>query len=214
MLRLIALAQGENVASWGFEGESDLEECFTDIRLGEFAIDYAKSLRNPCRKDSDDYEYWTAVLAELDWQQSRRTREGKSIACCMVGKYPARIPDLSDWKRNVADIDLGNPEEEEQPAEKKEAAIFASEGASAHPETTTGLKVSDSLGEPLKTIWLMAKERTDWVTVRDIQRKDFAILKGKGSEQIHQYLGLLADSGYGEIDEEGKSHSSVRFKAH
>jgi hypothetical protein len=60
----------------------------------------------------------------------------------------------------------------------------------------------------------MAKERADWVTVREIQRKDFAILKGKGSEQIHQYLGLLADSGYGEIDEEGKSHSSVRFKAH
>jgi hypothetical protein len=60
----------------------------------------------------------------------------------------------------------------------------------------------------------MAKERTDWVTVREIQRKDFAILKGKGSEQIHQYLGLLADSGYGEIDEEGKSHSSVGFRAY
>jgi hypothetical protein len=104
MLRLIALAQGENVASWGFEGESDLSECFTDIRLGEFAIDYAKSLRNQCRKDSDDYEYWTAVLNELEWQQSRRTREGKSIPCCMVAKYPARIPDLTDWKRTVADI--------------------------------------------------------------------------------------------------------------
>jgi hypothetical protein len=89
------------------------------------------------------------------------------------------------------------------------------EEAIAQPEQpTTVLKVSDSLGEPLKTIWLFTKERTDWVTVRDIQRKDFAILKGKGSEQIHQYLGLLADSGYGEIDEEGKSHSSVRFKAH
>jgi hypothetical protein len=104
MLRLIALAQGENVASWGFEGESDLEECFTDIRLGEFAIDYAKSLRNQCRKDSDDYEYWTAVLQELEWQQSRRTREGKSIPCCMVAKYPARIPDLTAWNRNVGDI--------------------------------------------------------------------------------------------------------------
>jgi hypothetical protein len=103
MLRLIALAQGENVASWGFEGESDLEECFTDIRLGEFAIDYAKSLRNQCRKDSEDYEYWTAVLAELEWQQSRRTSESKSIPCCMVGKSPARIPDLTDWKREVAD---------------------------------------------------------------------------------------------------------------
>jgi hypothetical protein len=111
MLRLIALAQGENVASWGFEGESDLEECFTDIRLGEFAIDYAKSLRNQCRKDSDDYEYWTAVLAELDWQQSRCTIEGKLIPCCMVAKYPARIPDLTDWKRTVADI---NSEEKEQ----------------------------------------------------------------------------------------------------
>jgi hypothetical protein len=86
--------------------------------------------------------------------------------------------------------------------------------AIASTEPLTELKVSDSLGEPLKTIWLMAKERTDWVTVRDIQRKDFAILKGKGSEQIHQYLGLLADSGYGEIDEEGKSHSSVRFMAY
>jgi hypothetical protein len=86
--------------------------------------------------------------------------------------------------------------------------------AIASPEPTNELKLSDSLGEPLKTIWLFAKERNDWVTVRDIQRKDFAILKGKGSEQIHQYLGLLSDTGYGEIDEEGKSHSSVRFKAH
>lgn len=111
MLRLIALAQGENVATWGFEGESDLEECFTDIRLGEFAIDYAKSLRNQCRNDSEDYEYWTAVLDELDWQQSRRTREGKSIPCCMIGKHPARIPDLTDWKRTIADI---SSEEKEQ----------------------------------------------------------------------------------------------------
>ncbi len=86
--------------------------------------------------------------------------------------------------------------------------------AIAQPEPTVDLKLSDSLGESLKTIWLMAKERAEWVTVRDIQRKDFAILKGKGSEQIRQYLGLLADSGYGEIDEEGKSNSSVGFKAH
>jgi hypothetical protein len=103
MLRLIALAQGENVETWGFEGESDLEECFTDIRLGEFAINYAKSLRNQCRKDSEDYHYWTAVLAELEWQETRRTESGKSLACCMVGKMPARIPNLSHWKRQDVD---------------------------------------------------------------------------------------------------------------
>jgi hypothetical protein len=92
--------------------------------------------------------------------------------------------------------------------------IQPKEEAIASPEPTNELKLSGSLGEPLKTIWLFAKERNDWVTVRDIQRKDFATLKGKNSEQIRQYLGLLADSGYGEIDEEDKSNSSVRFNAH
>ena len=83
----------------------------------------------------------------------------------------------------------------------------------ASSEPTTNLKVSDSLTEPLKTIWLFAKEQQNWVVVRDIQRKDFAVLKGKKSEQIRHYLGLLADRGYGVIDEEGKANSPVRFKA-
>ncbi len=128
MLRLIALAQGENVASWGFEGESDLEECFTDIRLGEFATDYAKSLRNQCRKDSDDYEYWTAVLNELELQNQRRTREGKSIPCCMVAKHTARIPDLTDWKRDVTNISL---------VENEPTNLSVSDSSSPSSEETT-----------------------------------------------------------------------------
>jgi predicted transcriptional regulator len=40
------------------------------------------------------------------------------------------------------------------------------------------------------------------------------VLEGKKVEQIHQYLGLLADTGLGEIDEDGKSHSSVGFRAY
>ncbi|MBD2743670.1 hypothetical protein [Coleofasciculus sp. FACHB-1120] len=83
--------------------------------------------------------------------------------------------------------------------------------AVAPTETTTELKLSDGLKEPLKSIWLFAKEKDDWVTVREIQRKNFGCLKGKGSEQIRQYLGLLADMGYGQIDEEDKAHSSVSF---
>jgi hypothetical protein len=103
-----------------------------------------------------------------------------------------------------------------QPVNVTEPAVKTQleEEAITPTEITNELKISDSLAEPLKTIWLFTKEKNDWVTVRDIQRKAFAVLKEKGSEQIHQYLGLLADSGYGEIDEEGKSHSSVRFKAY
>ena len=88
------------------------------------------------------------------------------------------------------------------------------EEANASPETVTELKVSDSLGEPLKTIWLFAKKKGDWVTVRNVYDQKFKVLSGKKVEQIHQYLGLLADSGLGEVDEDGKSHSSVGFRAY
>jgi hypothetical protein len=82
--------------------------------------------------------------------------------------------------------------------------------AEVEPKETIELKLSDDLGEPLKTIWLFAKEREDWVKPRDIQRKDYAVLKGKSSDNIRRYLGVLSDMGYGELDE---SDGSVRFKA-
>jgi hypothetical protein len=69
------------------------------------------------------------------------------------------------------------------------------------------------LQEPLKTIYQFAKKQSKWVTVREIQRKDFPALKGKGAKNIRQYLGLLADTGLGEIEEEGKSDSAVSFLA-
>jgi hypothetical protein len=104
-LRLIALAQGENVATWGFEGESDLEECFTDIRLGDFAIDYAKSLRSNYQEKTDEHRYWTAIIRELE-QNGRYSKNGKPIPVCMVGKRIALIPDLSDWSRDIKGIQL------------------------------------------------------------------------------------------------------------
>lgn len=94
-IRLIALAQGENVATWGFEGESDLEECFTSIRLGIFATAHCKSLINKYRKGSDDYNYYCAVLTELEQQGHR---------CCMVDEIPAKVPNLSNWQPSFKSI--------------------------------------------------------------------------------------------------------------
>lgn len=76
-VRLIAIATGEQVKTWGLEGESDLEECFSTIRLGEFAIEYAKRIKLPKRT--------------LEWltQQQRP---------CMVERYPASIPDLRGYQ--------------------------------------------------------------------------------------------------------------------
>lgn len=93
-------------------------------------------------------------------------------------------------------------------------AVQSEEEKIATTQPSTELKVSDSLGEPLKSIWLFAKKKDDWVTVRNIYDQKMKILDGKKVEQIHQYLGLLADKGLGKIDEEGKSHSSVGFRAY
>ena len=95
-IRLIALAQGENVATWGLEGESDLEECFTTVRFGDFATDHCKFLRNKYRKDSEEFQYYSTVLKELEFQGFR---------CCMVEHQPARVPDLSSWKPGFKSTD-------------------------------------------------------------------------------------------------------------
>lgn len=121
---------------------------------------------------------------------------------------PVNLPKLT---QKITNFGESQPTVVQQPLTAVQSVV---EDAMVSPEATRELKVSDSLAEPLKTIWLLAKEQNDWVSVRTIQQKSFAVLKGKGSEQIHQYLGLLADSGYGEIDEQGKSHSSVVFRAY
>lgn len=78
-IRMIAIAQGEQVKTWGLEGESDLKECFTTIRLGQFAIDHAKRLK--------------LSQSVLDWiQQQKRP--------CMIDNQPGEIPDLSHFKNS------------------------------------------------------------------------------------------------------------------
>lgn len=86
-IRMIPIAQGEQVKTWGLEGESDLEECFTTIRLGQFAIDHARKLK--------------LHQSVLDWiQQQKRP--------CMIDNQPGEIPDLSHFKNsfNVPQIQL------------------------------------------------------------------------------------------------------------
>jgi hypothetical protein len=202
----------------GLKADRNSRKNFNLIGLGNYSIDELGMVNESYgvltnligdRYIVADESERTALIAAF--KQLQPISKANCRPIIFSGLSPARLallPDLRRYKSSKVSAS-------KQPATVVESAteIQPEEKANTYPETTTELKVSDSLGEPLKTIWLMAKERIDWVTVRDIQRKDFAILKGKGSEQIHQYLGLLADSGYGEIDEKGKAHSSVRFKA-
>jgi hypothetical protein len=95
-IRILAIATGEQVGIWGLEGESDLEECFTTIRLGEFAIEYAKRIKAP-----------KSVLSWLEKQKRP----------CMVDRYPAEIPDLSSFQPDTQPMLLKPSSQAEKMAE-------------------------------------------------------------------------------------------------
>jgi hypothetical protein len=69
-------------------------------------------------------------------------------------------------------------------------------------ETINDLKVSNDLGEPLKTIWLYAKKKGEVIKASEVQR-DNSTLKSVPTKKIRQYFGLLFDLGYGELEGEG-----------
>jgi hypothetical protein len=223
---LLVDLQSYNLAAVGLKADRNSRKNFNLIGLGNYSVDELGMV-------NESYGVLTNLIGDryiIAEESERATLNTTFKQLQPISKQhrrpiifsslsPARLallPDLRSFKtRKFA----ATPQAITPSTLAQEEAIPPNPASlNASPEPTSDLKVSDvladSLAEPLKTIWLFTKERTDWVTVRDIQRKDFAILKGKGSEQIYQYLGLLADSGYGVIDEEDKSHSSVRFKAH
>jgi hypothetical protein len=211
--------QSYNLAAVGLKADRNSRKNFNLIGLGNYSIDELGMI-------NESYGVLTNLISDryivadeserssLNATFKRLQPISKALRRPIIfsGLSPARLallPDLREYKMSVGTaskqpVTVTEPSNETQPEQE----------ASASTEPTIELKVSDSLAEPLKSIWLFTKEQQEWVTVRDIQRKNFAVLKGKSSEQIHQYLGLLADGGYGEIDEEGKSHSSVAFLAH
>jgi hypothetical protein len=216
---LLVDLQSYNLAAVGLKADRNSRKNFNLIGLGNYSVDELGMV-------NESYGVLTNLIRDryIVAEESERTaliatfRELQPISkanCRPIifsGLSPAQLallPDLRKYKMSSVAA-AKKPLTVTEPASEKQRQ----EEALASLKPTTELKVSDSLAEPLKSIWLFTKERKNWVTVRDIQRKNFAVLKGKSSEQIHQYLGLLADTGYGEIDEEGKSHSSVAFLAH
>ena len=216
---LLVDLQSYNLAAVGLKADRNSRKNFNLIGLGNYSIDELGMV-------NESYGVLTNLIGDryIVADESERTALSTTFKCLQPiskancrpiifsGLSPAQLallPDLRKYKMSSVAA-AKKPLTVTEPASEKQRQ----EEALASLKPTTELKVSDSLAEPLKSIWLFTKERKNWVTVRDIQRKNFAVLKGKSSEQIHQYLGLLADTGYGEIDEEGKSHSSVAFLAH
>ncbi|MEG3838833.1 hypothetical protein [Microcoleus sp. herbarium14] len=95
-IRIFALAQGRQVVTWGLEGESDLAECFCSIYMGKFAVEECESYRNKFPKDSEQYAKHQQVR---DYLESLGNRA--AWISCELGEFPAVVPDLSGWQREV-----------------------------------------------------------------------------------------------------------------
>ncbi|MEG4855599.1 hypothetical protein QUB10_32560 [Microcoleus sp. B5-D4] len=95
-IRIFALAQGRQVVTWGLEDESDLAECFCSIYMGRFALEECEKYRNKYPKDSEQYAKYQQVR---DYLESLGNRA--AWISCELGEFPAVVPDLSGWKREV-----------------------------------------------------------------------------------------------------------------
>ena len=93
-IRMLVMAQGRQVETWGLEGESDLAECFCSIFLGRFAIQECEANRNRHPANSQAFKQYQAVRDYLESIGSRA-----AWISCADGDFPAIVPDLSNWKR-------------------------------------------------------------------------------------------------------------------
>ncbi|WP_293356146.1 MULTISPECIES: hypothetical protein [unclassified Microcoleus] len=135
-IRIFALAQGRQVVTWGLEDESDLAECFCSIYMGKFAVEECESYRNKYPKDSEQYAKYQQVR---DYLESLGNRA--AWISCELGEFPAIVPDLSEWKRELP-----------KPPSQTETSV------NAETVQTTELATPQEIEESQK-LWELAKKR-------------------------------------------------------
>jgi hypothetical protein len=149
-MRIFALAQGRQIMTWGLQGESDLLECFCSIFLGKFAVEECESYRNKFPKDSEQYAKYQQVR---DYLESLGNRA--AWISCELGEFPAVVPDLSQWKRELP-----------QPPLPTETSV------NSETAQTTELAANQEI-EDTQELWELAKKRlleswkADEVTARE-----------------------------------------------
>ncbi len=103
-IRLIPLVQGTEVKAMGVEGEGQLREQLTFIRVKNKAKEFAdQEFSKHCRDEKAGY--WDMVKNFIS----------ASRYSCFVEDFPAQIPDLTEWKKlqpplaNLAGFNTQNP---------------------------------------------------------------------------------------------------------
>jgi len=113
-----------------------LLECFCSIFLGKFAVEECESYRNKFAKDAEQYAKYQQVR---DYLESLGNRA--AWISCELGEFPAVVPDLSEWKRELPP----------QPSKTE---------SSVNTETTSATELTPNQeSEDAQELWELAKKR-------------------------------------------------------
>ncbi len=188
-IRLVVLTQSPEVKAIGLEGEGSVRDNFCFIRLGEFALDHAKSLKD---------EQIKSAIENADRP-------------AMLGNLPCAIPTLSDRvampvmsmpsdyqtlliSADGADIPLNQPQLSANQQSAQVADILAV-SQSAHADK---LSANQQLSAPLSAIIEYAKKKDEWISARQVQA-GIAIFKTAKADEIRNYFQWLADKNLGVV---------------
>jgi hypothetical protein len=183
-IRLVVLTQSPEVKAIGLEGEGSVRDNFCFVRLGEFALDHAKSLKDDAIKSAIEQADRPAMLGNLP---------------CAIPTLSDRIamPVLSmprDYQELIADNAIApDIEPIDRPLNQQSASTAPALTTSA-PSTPN--QQSASLSAPLQAIVDYAKRKNEFISARMVQ-SGIAIFKQSKADEIREYFKYLATLGYG-----------------
>lgn len=171
-IRLVVLTQSPEVKAIGLEGEGSVRDNFCFIKLGEFALDQAKGLKDEAIK--------------LAVESCDRP--------AMLGNLPCNIPQLSD---RVAMPVMSIPADFAQLTQvDKLIEIDELTRVDSPMDTPKALKADVNLSKPLETILDYAKKQDSFVTASQI-KAGVRLFRDSPVSEIRSYFQWLADNGHG-----------------
>ena len=185
-IRLVVLTQSPEVKAIGLEGEGSVRDNFCFIRLGEFALDHAKSLKDDNIKSAIESADRPAMLGNLP---------------CAIPTLSDRLamPVLSmpsDYQLLIADNAIAPDLEPIDRPKNQQSATTAPALTTSAPSAKN--QQSATLSAPLLAIVDYARKQNEFVSARKVQ-SGIAIFKSAKAPEIREYFKYLATLGYGVV---------------
>ncbi|CAN1213538.1 DUF87 domain-containing protein [Tumidithrix helvetica PCC 7403] len=179
-IRLVLLTQSPEVKAIGLEGEGSVRDNFCFVRLGEFAIDHAKSLKD------------VAVSNAVE----------NASRPCLIGNTLCNLPELSD---RIAMPVVSIPADfAELTSVDKLTSIDELTSVDSSLLPANGQSSPVNLSKPLASILEYAKRQAGFVTASQV-KAGVRLFRDSPVSEIRSYFQWLCDRGYGTVRGDAES---------